>query len=573
MKHISFLLLIINCCFNPVIGFAQKKVLEQNTAIEKKLLKGEIHIYSISMQKDEFSSCNVIQKGVDLAVDVISPSGEKIKTFDSPNGNDGPEEVTINALESGSYELNIYPMLDQSSITDAESRALFADQNQGNYIIESFSKLSLDDYKKKLLKEASDKIAFTKWLTENSHSLTTVDSGNGFKDLEPWKQILKNVTVVGLGESSHGTSEFFRMKHRMLEFLVNEMGYNSFYIEASMARCRYINDYVLYGKGDLDAATSIQGFTTWRVQEVRNMIEWIRMHNKSLSEEKKVKFMGYDLQINDFGWKDLKQFYNTVNPTMNTVLDSLYKESEKGAILSNGSSSEQIEGATIFKSLYKSCLNILDDMNMKAGQYQFVIGKKNFNQSLMNIKLIIQEIEAYKDGNNDRRDYYMAQNIMSLLNDEKEGAKVIVWAHNAHIEKLHYSGFGSMGYYLSQYLKQQYYAVGFEFFSGSFQSRNVDIKNSSSLNWNIINLDEPPTESLPWYFDKTGKINLFIDFRFTKPTNIVLFSKPFKMHSLGSSYSPKYWKALYDDNLENFDGMIYIKNSNAAKNIPNTAKN
>jgi erythromycin esterase len=226
------------------------------------------------------------------------------------------------------------------------------------------------------------------------------------------------------------------MKHRMLEFLVNEMGYNSFYIEASMARCRYINDYVLYGKGDLDTATSIQGFTTWRVQEVRNMIEWIRMHNKSLSDEKKVKFMGYDLQINDFGWKDLKQFYNTVNPTMNTVLDSLYKESEKGAILSNGSSSEQIEGATIFKSLYKSCLDILDDMNMKAGQYQYAIGKKNFNQSLMNIKLIIQEIEAYKDGNNDRRDYYMAQNIMSLLNDEKEGAKVIIWAHNRHIEIL-----------------------------------------------------------------------------------------------------------------------------------------
>jgi erythromycin esterase-like protein len=128
-------------------------------------------------------------------------------------------------------------------------------------------------------------------------------------------------------------------------------------------------------------------------------------------------------------------------------------------------------------------------------------------------------------------------------------------------------------YYLSQYLKQQYYAVGFEFFSGSFQSRNVDIENSSSLNWNIINLDEPPTESLPWYFDKTGKINLFIDFRYTKPTNIVLFSKPFKMHSLGSSYSPKYWKALNDDNLENFDGMIYIKNSNAAKNFPNNAKN
>lgn len=103
------------------------------------------------------------------------------------------------------------------------------------------------------------------------------------------------------------------MKHRMLEFLVKEMDFTSFYIEASMSRCRYINDYVLYGKGDIDTATAIQGFYVWRVEEVKNMIDWMRQYNTTVPEERKVKFFGYDIQINNLGWKGLKDFYTKVN--------------------------------------------------------------------------------------------------------------------------------------------------------------------------------------------------------------------------------------------------------------------
>ena len=546
---------------------AQTTILTTNSNINKKLLKAEVHSYSVTLEKGQYTECIVMQKGVDLAVDLISPSGKKLKTFDSPNGTNGPETVSIVADEPGNYLLQIYPMVaGQSGISDSASVAKFAEENQGDYSINQVNILSANEYKLKLEKQAAGKVDFTNFLIKNAHAIKTVDAGNGFEDLQAFKTILKDVKVVGLGESSHGTSEFFRMKHRMLEFLVKEMGYNSFYIEASMARCRYINNYVLHGKGNLDTATVIQGFTTWRVEEVRNMIEWIRKYNQDKPMEKKVKFMGYDLQINDVGWKALKQFYNSANALMVPVIDSLQNQSQKAAILSNGNYVAQTKGAELFKKINADCINVLADIALNKGRYEYATGKETYNENLVNIKLIIQEIESFKDGYNDRRDYYMAQNIMELLGEEKPDAKVVVWAHNGHINNTVLDSISFMGHYLSNYLQNKYYAIGFEFYSGSFQTRNLDINNHSH-NWDIVTVGEPDKESLPWYFNKVGNPNFYIDFRNTNAVSQPLYRQTFSDHYFGSSYSPSKGHPLSFMNLSDFDGMIYIKTSTAAKNF------
>ena len=69
--------------------------------------------------------------------------------------------------------------------------------------------------------------AVTKWLSGNVIPLKTVEAGHGFADLQPLKKVLKSARLVGLGEATHGSREFFQMKHRMLEFLVKEMGFNA----------------------------------------------------------------------------------------------------------------------------------------------------------------------------------------------------------------------------------------------------------------------------------------------------------------------------------------------------------
>jgi erythromycin esterase len=77
--------------------------------------------------------------------------------------------------------------------------------------------------------------------------LDTVEAGRGFADMQALKGVIGKTRLVSLGEATHGTREFFQLKRRMLEFLVNEMGFNIFAIEATMPESFDINEYVMTG--------------------------------------------------------------------------------------------------------------------------------------------------------------------------------------------------------------------------------------------------------------------------------------------------------------------------------------
>ncbi|HXY41772.1 MAG TPA: carboxypeptidase regulatory-like domain-containing protein, partial [Vicinamibacteria bacterium] len=63
------------------------------------------------------------------------------------------------------------------------------------------------------------------WIRRQAHPLTTVEPGRSLADLEPLRAVVGEARVVGLGEATHGTREFFQLKHRLLEFLVERMGF------------------------------------------------------------------------------------------------------------------------------------------------------------------------------------------------------------------------------------------------------------------------------------------------------------------------------------------------------------
>ncbi|HTY89198.1 MAG TPA: hypothetical protein VMB80_17255 [Candidatus Acidoferrum sp.] len=84
--------------------------------------------------------------------------------------------------------------------------------------------------------------AARRWLSTNAIRLETVEAGHGFADLQPLKPVIGPARIVALGEATHGTREFFQLKHRMLEFLVTEMGFNIFAMEATLPESFDIND-------------------------------------------------------------------------------------------------------------------------------------------------------------------------------------------------------------------------------------------------------------------------------------------------------------------------------------------
>ena len=156
----------------------------------------------------------------------------------------------------------------------------------------------------------------------------------------------------------------------------------------------------------------------------------------------------------------------------------------------------------------------------------------------------------------------MAENILYLLNQDKPNAKAVVWAHNTHIarDKLTYYKI-TMGSQLANVLNEAYYAIGFEFYQGSLRVWDPDNNRYYSSTVGI-----PPIESLPWYFNNTDLDKLFIDFRNTGADLVKNFSQSYGMHRIGATIIPKQ-PATTSVSLKNYDGMIFIKETTAAKDF------
>src|SRR5512147_1133880 len=113
-----------------------------------------------------------------------------------------------------------------------------------------------------------DLAAAGEWLRGAAVPFGQIDPGDKLDDLEPLRQIVGNARIVSLGEATHGTREFFQMKHRILRFLVERMGFTAFAIEATWPEANRLDRYVRTGEGDPAVLLSGLYFWTWNTDEV-----------------------------------------------------------------------------------------------------------------------------------------------------------------------------------------------------------------------------------------------------------------------------------------------------------------
>jgi len=154
--------------------------------------------------------------------------------------------------------------------------------------------------------------AVRSWLKANAIRLSTVEAGHGFADMQPLKKIVGDARIVSLGEATHGSREFFQLKHRMLEFLASEKGFTIFSIEANMPEAYRLNDYVLNGNGNPEQLIKGMYFWTWSTEEVLDMVQWMREFNKS--GKGRLQFTGFDMQTPDVAAGIVSDFVVKVEP-------------------------------------------------------------------------------------------------------------------------------------------------------------------------------------------------------------------------------------------------------------------
>ena len=434
------------------------------------------------------------------------------------------------------------------------------------------------------LAQPSNRLAETKqkqqvviaWLKSNAIPVKSVEAGNGFEDLLPLKRVFKNVRFVGLGEQTHGTREFFQFKHRMLEFLVKEMDFRVFAMEASYSACQNINDYVMGTTDDGAAALDSQRFWTWNTQEVRAMLDWMRQYNAGVPAGKKVKFTAFDIQINDPGKSRLLEYLKRVAPERVTETETFFKVNEGDlgtAAFEPGDAAKQAR--TKFKELKNQYHDLFAFLEINEPQLASKSSQAEYEQAREYARVMVQFMSAYGNGSGTRalRDLYMADNFQRIVQREPAGARFVLWAHNGHIST---GGSAendlSFGSHLRRFYGKDYYALGFVFDQGEFQSKEAQAKDSAKRMLRSFRANPAPEDSIDWCLAKTGLKSFIVDFRSEHRNAEVVewLSTPHPMRTVGSTYAPSFERRSFAPITigDEFDGLFFIDATTRARPNP-----
>jgi erythromycin esterase-like protein len=150
------------------------------------------------------------------------------------------------------------------------------------------------------------------WVTSHAIPLTTVEAGHGFEDLQPLSELIGEARIVALGECTHGSREVFQMKHRLVEFLAREMGFEIFSIEASTPESYRVNDFVSGGEGSPQKLIKGMYFWTWCTAEVLDMVRWMREFNAA--DDGHIDFTGFDMQTPDVAQGIVVDYLKGIDP-------------------------------------------------------------------------------------------------------------------------------------------------------------------------------------------------------------------------------------------------------------------
>ncbi len=130
------------------------------------------------------------------------------------------------------------------------------------------------------------------WLRKNARPFDTCEPGGTDRDLAPLSSIVGDARLVGLGEASGGTHEFFQVKRRLIEYLATHLGITLVGFEEQAPVAYLLNEYVLTGQGDPRAL--LRGIDRRRnTREFLDFVEWAREFNRS--GRGRLQFFGFDM--------------------------------------------------------------------------------------------------------------------------------------------------------------------------------------------------------------------------------------------------------------------------------------
>lgn len=286
-------------------------------------------------------------------------------------------------------------------------------------------------------------------------SALIAENAEPFDDIEraPLGALLDRIgdaRVVLIGEATHGTSEFYRMRAGITRELIEHKGFTIVGIEGDWPDTQMIDSYVRDRPALQLREPAFSRFPTWmwRNHEVRHFVEWLAGHNRGAGRQRQVSVHGLDLY--------------SLNNSIGAVLDYLDRvdpDAARSARIRYGCFSPwEMDPATYGRAAVagrlKSCedeaVAALTELLEERLEYLAADGEAFFDAERN--AMVVREAERYYRtmyyGSRDSwnlRDRHMFETLEAALAHRGEGARAVVWAHNSHIGNAAATEMGSRG--------------------------------------------------------------------------------------------------------------------------------
>ncbi|SFN29783.1 Erythromycin esterase homolog [Nitrosospira briensis] len=267
------------------------------------------------------------------------------------------------------------------------------------------------------------------------------------------REQVKGKQFVLIGEASHGTAEFYRIRAEVSQHLIVEEGFDAVAVEADWPDAYRVNRFVSGRSDDTEADAALSDFERfptwmWRNTEVLAFVAWLRNYNEETGrykgQQESVGFYGLDLYSMTTSMEAVLAYLDKIDPQEAAVARARY--GCFGQFISN----PQAYGYAIASGRWDSCeqevITQLMQLQRKARLYMEkdgVFAGNEYFSAQQNAELVKNAEEYYRAMFRGRpntwnlRDRHMFETLEKLSGHlgSRLGreARIIVWAHNSHL--------------------------------------------------------------------------------------------------------------------------------------------
>ncbi|MFD1032150.1 erythromycin esterase family protein [Metaplanococcus flavidus] len=397
---------------------------------------------------------------------------------------------------------------------------------------------------------------------------------NNQDDLAPLIEAIGDAKIVLLGESTHGTSEFYRWRADLSKQLINEKGFSLIAVEGDWPSAypvhRYINNYDATSENARNVLA--QSFTRWPTwmwanEEVAEFVEWLKQYNAS--ENKQTGFYGIDVYSLWESMDEVIRYLNDVDPAGGDA--ELARQAFSCFDPSNRNPEKYAASyATFSASCIDEVTRLLASIRSNADLYS---NKEEADLNLQINSLVAKNAEQYyramiQSGAEswNVRDRHMAETVNELRKYHGPEARIIIWEHNTHIGDARATDMkDDKMINIGQLLREQnapedVYAIGF----GSYEGTVI-----AAESWEAPSeeMHLPPGEKNSWedLLHKTGAYDKLLVF---DDSNRHMFDRWVGHRAVGVVYNPEhesYGNYVPSMISQRYDAFLFFDRTKALK--------